>query len=372
MLPAYRPNLSFADIFGGVTERSGSVEVLEETFQAKLGYPHAVYFPGVQSALRSFFECLAARQTDVVHSPYNPLAIGMAIKAAGRHPLYIDTGGDFNPDPIQFRAAMASSTTACGIANSLWGTDFDDNAYRGLDKPVLYDFTSRVLARDQVVLKSTDAVLYSLNWDQPLTTIRGAVLCASSRAQAIQWREWRERRVKVESNWRSWMEAATVYLAPNWTGNTSDYYPGSWAYALGVRHIADRERLRGERRAQISRYQLALKRLGGRLLLPIGESLSHYPVRVSERDVLGDYLKERGVSTSRGFGDRLLCDYPDLAGKKWREPQNARRLMRDTLLLPLFVGLTEGEQKSVATHITRWADAPALPGQSIPCYLPSR
>lgn len=369
MIRRFRARLSFTDILGGMTDRSGSIEVLEETFQAKFGYPHAVYFPSPKSASRAFLECLGERRPEVVCSAYQPSTLIESVKLAGRTPLYVDTDGHFNADSVQFRAALASSQAGCGIVTSIYGTDLDESFSRSFDKPVLYDFSSRILAPGRLELKPTDAVIFSLNWDMPFTTICGGMLCAASRAHAIQWREWRDQQEYRESNWRSWIQAVQAYLSAT-AAFRSEQYPGAWAYALGTRQLGDLDHLRQERRAQVARYHQAFKRMGGLVQLPKGGWLSHFPIRLA--------TKRYGVT----FGDtghadlgplpQLPCDLPHLAGRRWREPENARALLKDTLLLPLYAGLGESEQKRVVTHITRWADAPALPGQSIPCYVPSR
>jgi dTDP-4-amino-4,6-dideoxygalactose transaminase len=395
MIPRTRPDVEWSDLWKMLASPVGRPEIFEHAFTNT--YPNlkqVVWFPHARVAVRAYLESLQSARSEVVVSPFNCVALGNAILASGSTPRYVDTEEHgFNQNPSEFLEALNLSSVKAGIVVPMWGDESGISSLSVASKPILYDFAMGGLNPFTPELNLGDALLYSFNPGKPVMSLQGGMLCGTSEAQVRGWRRWRDIRLNG-GNWTNDLWSALklkmvfhpLLFTPIYEvwkrlpggfaqdeGTSSELMPKGWneipsraVFALGAGRFGRLNALRQERSDQIARYLDFLSPLipmkGDLFQLPNrNSSLSHFPIRSQLRDELHQYLLSKGVFTSTRIYDRLLCDYEWLKGVQSGGLERARGLVRTTLQLPLFTGLSAQDQMLVAEALKSWASLPALP-----------
>jgi hypothetical protein len=357
---------------------------LEKAFATAFALPEAVWFPYARVAIQAWLEVLGLQGRGVVFSPFNCVALGNAVRAAGAHPVYVDTeAGGFNQDADQMLSALARPQAGAAVVVSLWGIPCA--LPLEVPKPLLYDHALRGLdPAGAPPLRADDAVVYSLGWGKPLSSQRGALLCAGSPDLNTRLRAWRDGRLRAGRWTRDFGQALLLRIAfsPPLFRVTSELdrlgagaalsgkeavegarlLPGDWnvvpsdaVFDFGCAELGDLPNAAGERARQVSEYARSI----GELQLPSLDLppaipwLSHFPVRHPARDEIARRMRRNGFFVSTSLFSQLLCDHSWLAGERVAEPVRARGLTRSTLHLPLFRGLTQDQQRGVLEALAR-------------------
>jgi dTDP-4-amino-4,6-dideoxygalactose transaminase len=381
MIPRFRPGYSWGQVFAQALGSSSQLALseLESHFAKRVGAAFCVWFPYGRVAVQAYLEALG-KSGGVVLAAFNCLALGSGIRAAGWKPCYVDTGEGFNQDPEIFLKLLAQQDA--GIVVSQWGIPSDSRIEREAKGPLLYDFALRGWETRLPSLRERDAVLFSLGWGKPGGTLRGGILALQNGAFAEALRAWRDRRLEPSHPGREaldlsllktafqplsfgtfWRLAHRVPAARRLSGLESDggaVLPKD-AYsrlserllALSWSRIEEGSPAALERREQLQRYAQLLRGISDRVQLPIQEiPLSHYPIRLENRDDVQKRLLARGIFSSSQLFSRLLCDYDGLKDENGASLPRSRELTRQTLHLPLYSGLDGGTQAKIATALT--------------------
>ena len=111
------------------------------------------------------------------------------------------------------------------------------------------------------------------------------------------------------------------------------------------------------------RYDSLLKNVGDVVLPPLGDDRSKpvfhlYVIQTNYRDQLQQYLKEQNIGTSIHYPEPIHLQKPFkyLGGLSAGSLPVAERLSQTVLSLPLWPGLTQDQQESVADHIRKFFD----------------
>ncbi|MCB0403609.1 MAG: DegT/DnrJ/EryC1/StrS family aminotransferase [Bdellovibrionales bacterium] len=382
MIPRFRPPLKWKQIFRILGSGEPSLQDWEARLARAAGYTQAVWFPYGRVAAQAFFECQKATPSAVL-SAFNCSALLAGLLSANAKVHFVDTEPEgFNQDPDLFLSALRVSRKRTGVVVHQWGIDprlsLDSTPNPLLHDKALCDFQSPVHN-----LKPSDAVLHSFGWGKPLASLHGAALFSNDEATAAKWRTWRAARLLPPAPSRELLEcfalkvafqpilfggvyrlAAWLPLARQLTGNTTGggiALPTNWnrrvsegVFRMLMDHIEAQEANRSRRIEMSQSYTTQLQALAPYVKLPpVHTALSHYPIRVRDRDALHAHLLRRGYFTSTRLFANLLCDLvPSNSVKK--DFPNARRLTAETLHLPLYPSLGRTEQTHIAAAISGW------------------
>lgn len=386
MIPRFRPSITAGDLRTFFTPGSDELSLLEIHFAKLYGYHRAVWFPYARVAVQCFLEGTGVRHRQVALSPFNCSAIGHAVVRSGAVPLYVDTETKgFNQNLEQFESALREDSVATGILVSLWGipAGCDGSRFR-FSKPILHDYALRGLDFARPHLGDGDGAVYSLGWGKPVSGLRGGMLCSDDVEQADKWRSWRASFLLPPRSLADFKLAASLYAAflPGvfgavafanknfgWgrklSGNHSvgeDVFPFDWnrkisspLIRLAVSQLNQTEDLAGRRASQIKKFvELMAPSVSSIDLPPPVPWLSHFPVRTMQKAALHRFLARSGIFSSDRLFDRLLCDYPQLAGKVFQPLTNATILTKTTLHLPLFHQLSDAQIEMIATRLNQF------------------
>lgn len=114
-----------------------------------------------------------------------------------------------------------------------------------------------------------------------------------------------------------------------------------------------------ERQALAANYDRELANVRGLQLPFIAEGATHvyhlYVIRTSQRDALAAYLKENNIDTIIHYPipPHLQKAYKDMGSKKGAYPI-AEQLSQEVLSIPLFIGMTEEQQKYICDKIRQF------------------
>jgi dTDP-4-amino-4,6-dideoxygalactose transaminase len=229
-------------------------------------------------------------------------------------------------------------------------------------------------------LKENDAVLFSTGWGKPLSFMGGGFLCGNNVEAGLAWKEWRDCRLTPAKSVRKQMESLAILLggsrkifnltlrAGQWRGaqgllgkNESSLWRAEYnrglstiCFRLGMKRLGELNKIRLQRKQQVEFYRRNLSGKISDLCLPEGDHLSHFSLRTPRRDSLHYFLKQRGIFTSHKLFSQLLSDIPSFKGDIWGDLTYAKKLVDETIHLPLFFSLTEEDQSYICEQVIAW------------------
>lgn len=382
MIPRFRPPLKWKQIFKILGGAEVPLEDWEKRLAAAAGYAHAVWFPYGRVAVKAYFESQSGNAHAVL-SPFNCSALLAGLLSARVNISYVDTEPTgFNQDPDLFLSALRVSKKRTGIIVHQWGID-PHLPVNATPNPLLHDKALCDLVSPVEHLKNDDAVLHSFGWGKPIASLHGAALFTNFAPAAARWKTWQQTNLLPALPIRDFAECVALKLAfqpmlfgvtqqiagslppaRQLSGNTAGggtSLPGNWnrlvsesIFQMAWEQIETQIKNSAKRIEINDHYSTLLQPLTGVLALPpTGIPLSHYPVRLQNRDGLHKHLLRSGIFSSNRLFNRLLSDLAPNQNSK-RDFPNARRLCAETLHLPLYPSLGIAEQRTIAAAISEW------------------
>jgi dTDP-4-amino-4,6-dideoxygalactose transaminase len=349
------------------------VQRFERAVADYVGTKHAVAVNSCTTALHLALIAAGVKPGDEVVCPsFSFIATANAIVYAGARPVFVDVDPHtYNIDPGLVEAALTARTTAImpvsqiGLAADVPGIRSLADRY-GLK--VVEDAAPSLGAtwQDRKVGSLSDLTCFSFDARKILTTGEGGMITTDDDEAARRLRALRAHAASISADARHTASGVVIESYPEVGYN---YKLTDIQAAIGLVQMTRLEAIVAERRRLAARYRMLL---GGdaRLGLP-SEPPGHrhvyqsYCVRLDEgfrqHDVMGA-LAAAGVASRRIMAIHLEPAYrrlsPDL-----RLPVTEAATSQ-TILLPMFVGLTDQEQNHVAAALRDALDTLSHPAAS--------
>jgi dTDP-4-amino-4,6-dideoxygalactose transaminase len=334
-------------------------------------YVHAPYGVATSNGTTALHLALIAAGVgagdEVICPSFTYIATCNAIRYVGATPVFVDIDPrTYNIDPRLIEPAITPQTKAImpvdqiGLAADLPAIGEIARAHGLL---VVEDAAPALGARlpggQPVGNGSADLTCFSFHPRKTATTGEGGVITLWDAAVAERLRTLRSHAASTSAHAR--FESGTtefeVYPELGYNYRLSDVLA-----AIGIVQMRRLDFILAERRRLAQRYSAVLSELGqGRLDVPFEpEGYTHtyqtYAVRLVDgaaaRPRIMHQLAEAGIATRRGVMASHLepyyrAEYPDLCLPV------TERATAETLVLPLYVGLTEQEQDTVMQTLLR-------------------
>jgi dTDP-4-amino-4,6-dideoxygalactose transaminase len=342
------------------------VAAFEQEFAAAVGAPHAVAVSSGTAALELALRALGVSSGDeVVTVSHSFIATVNAIVAVGARPVLVDVEADtFGMDPRRLRAALGSKTKAILCVHQLGiPCDLAGILEAAGDVPVIEDAACAVgseLAwrgrRERIGRPHGRVACFSFHPRKVLTTGDGGMLTTADAQLAERLRSLRQHASSTPADARRDGNSVVFeeYLEPAFNVRMTDLQA-----ALARPQLRRLDAILRAREDVAARYAEALARSpvleAPRPRAGVRWNWQSYPARlrdgcgVAQKDAM-QLLLDRGVATRRGVGN--AHQEPAYAGtSRWSSGPGGLALseqLRDTtILLPIFQGMSDEEQRQV-------------------------
>jgi dTDP-4-amino-4,6-dideoxygalactose transaminase len=348
IVPITRPDVGAAEIAAAERVlRSGwimmgpEVAAFEAELAAFVGAPHVVAVANGTVALELALRAQGVGPGDeVVTVSHSFIATANAVVAVGARPVLVDVEEDtLGMDPRAVGAALGPRTRAVLAVHQVGiPCDIEGILAAAGAVPVLEDAACAIGSAIAPVPRGV-AACFSFHPRKVLTTGEGGAIATADAALAARLRRLRAHGLE-----------GGRYLEPATNARMTDIQA-----AIGRAQLARIDAILAERRRIAARYQGALERSAA--LAPPrvhGTNWQSYPARARRGDgaALVAALAARGISARGGIGN--AHEEPAYAGGRARIAGSlavSERLRRETVLLPLFHGMTMEEEAAVLAAI---------------------
>jgi dTDP-4-amino-4,6-dideoxygalactose transaminase len=374
------PEIPIARPFFGEAEEKAVAEVLrsgwvaqgprvaefEERFAERVGAREAVAVSSCTAGLFLSLHALGVGPGDEVVVPsLSFIATANVALHAGATPVFADVEpGTYNLDPAAVEAAITPRTRAVIAAHQL-GLPADLDAIAAVTEargiPLVEDAACAVGSayKGRPIGSSDRLACFSFHARKLLVTGEGGMITTADAELAARLRRLRHHGMSVSDleRHRSKTVVIEAYGEVGFNFRMSDLQA-----AVGVAQLARLEEFLARRREIASRYGRALAELPGVVApgAPGWATPNHqsYMIRMpgadaAERDRVLDVMWSRGVAVRRGVMAAHLEPCYRGAAASLPETEHAAS---QTLLLPIFHGLSDGQQETVVEAL-----AEALP-----------
>ncbi len=336
------------------------VEAFENLVAEYVGAPHAIAVSSATTALHLALIAAGVGQGDEVICPsFSFIASANSILHAGATPVFVDIDPrTYNIDPALIEAAITPRTKAIMPVSQI-GLPADLMAIRAIAsrhglKIVEDAAPSLGAAIGEARLGSlSDFTCFSFDGRKILTMGEGGMITTGDDAAAERLRSIRAHGSSISSLQRHSSTGATF---EEYRELGYNYKLTEIQAAIGIVQMAKVEDFVTDRRRLAARYNELLAGEASLVTPYEPAGLRHvyqsYSVRVSgakPRDVVMSEMAERGIATRRVQAIHLEPLYrglmPDVALPVTEAAAS------ETMLLPLFVGLSDDEQDEVVTNL---------------------
>lgn len=331
-------------------------EQFERLVADYVGAQHAIAVSSATAGLHLGLVALDVGPGDEVICPsFSFIATANAILYCGAKPVFCDIDpATYNIDPEKIEALITPKTKAI-LAVSQIGLAADlvriMKIARKHNLPVLEDAAPSLGAEinGKRLGGISDITVFSFDARKILTTGEGGVITTNNAEWANRMRNLRAHSASVSTLTR---HTSTGVVLEEYTECGYNYKMTDIQAAMGVVQMGKIDGFLAERRRLARRYEEGLSG-SNNITIPFEPQGSRhiyqsYCVRlaphISQHDVMA-FMGERGVATRRIIGIHLQPYFKEThADANLPETELA---VRSTLLLPMFVGLTDPEQDQV-------------------------
>jgi len=373
MMPVMRPALGEAEaeaaaeaVRSGWVAQGPRVAEFERAFAARIGAQEGVAVSSCTTALHlALIVVGVCRGDEVVVPSLSFIATANSARYIGADPVFADVDAvTGNVTAATVEAALTPRTTAVVVVHQ-GGVPADVDLIRDLVEPrgiaVVEDAACAIGSTyvGEPVGAGARVATWSFHPRKVLTTGEGGMLTLDDEADAQRLRRLREHGMSVSAADR---HAAGRVVLENYVEVGFNYRMTDVQAAIGLVQLGRLNTLIDERRRLAARYQALLGELPGvRTVADPAYGTTNYqsfwvllpedfPVR---RNQLLQQLADNGISARRGIMAAHL--EPAYAGLSSAPLPVTERLTRDSLILPLFPGMTEEEQDKVVAVVRRAA-----------------
>lgn len=370
MIPVAKPLLGAEEsaalaevIASGWVAQGPKVAQFERAFAEAVGANHAVAVSSCTTALHlALILAGVSPGDDVVVPSLSFIATANAVRYLGARPVFADVeAATLNLSAASIEQAITPNTTAVILVHQA-GTPADLEAVealcRGRGIRLVEDAACAIGSTYRGVrIGGGASVAFSFHPRKVITTGEGGMLTLASEADAVRARQLREHGMSVSAAERH-LSATPVqerYLEVGFNYRMTDLQA-----AVGLVQLGRLDGLVAQRRRLAERYQQLLAAVPGlRTATDPAYGTTNYqsfwvllpPDAPVGRDELLERLAAKGVSARRGIMAAHL--EPAYASAGVAPLPITERITRDSLILPVHHGLTDGEQEHIVDVLQR-------------------
>jgi perosamine synthetase len=376
MIPVMRPWLgeeeaaaAAAAVASGWIAQGPRVAEFERAFAAAMGAGHAVAVSSCTAGLHlAMIACGIEPGDEVIVPSLSFVATANAARYVGACPVFADVDSrTLNLTPATVRPHLSERTRAVILVDQA-GVPADLDGLRKLCEPlsitVIEDAACAIgsVYRGRPVAAGASIAAFSFHPRKLLTTGEGGMLVTPDGELAARLRRLREHGMDVSAALRHVSQQPVIekYLEVGFNYRMTDIQA-----AIGLVQLGKLERMIRRRRVLAQRYQELLADIPGLITIQDPDhGTTNYqsfwvllpPSFPVSRDELLTKLAKAGVSARRG----IMAAHLEPAYAHWPcAPLPAtEQLTRDSLILPLFHEMTEGEQDHIVSVIHAAASQP--------------
>jgi perosamine synthetase len=352
-------------IASGWISQGPRVRAFEEAFAARVGAADAVATTSCTTALSLALHVSGVGPGDEVIVPsLSFIATANAVWHCGAQPIFADIDPrTYNLDPAAAEQAITSRTKAIMPVHQV-GLPADMDAFLELGRrhgvAIVEDAACAIGAnyKDRPIGSLGPLACFSLHPRKVITTGEGGMIAVSDPEVAERLRQLRAHGMDTSDLARHSARDIVVEAYPErgWNSRMTDMQA-----ALGLCQLRVLDEILERRRLLAERYTAALERVPY-LEAPYDPSYAQrtwqsYCVRVApdaplERTELMRSLLHDGIATRRGvMAIHEEASYSDQAPQGAPELPHTEAATRETLMLPLFPGLTDDQQDYVLERL---------------------
>jgi dTDP-4-amino-4,6-dideoxygalactose transaminase len=350
-------------ILSGWVTQGPQVAAFEKEFAAYVGAPHACAVSNCTTALHLALHVLGVGAGDeVITVSHSFIATANAIRYCGARPVFVDIDPrTFNMDPALVEAAITPRTKAIMPVHQI-GMPCDMSAIVAIAQrhglPVVEDAACAIGSQirvgetwERVGRPHGTVACFSFHPRKVITTGDGGMLTTADPELDRKFRLLRQHSMSVADTVRHGSKRVVFEEYPELGFN---YRMTDIQAAVGRVQLGRLADLVARRVELAATYTEALRRIPG-LRAPhvpawARSNFQSYAVWVTpeyplKRDALMQALLDRGISTRRGImNSHQEAAYADTHPRRLPHSEAARD---NVILLPLFGGMTDGEQARV-------------------------
>ena len=322
------------------------VEAFEEAFASLLGIEYAV---AVSSGTAGLHLCMCAlgidHKAEVLTSPFSFIASANCIEYVEAKPIFVDIEEEslgMNPDLIE---EQISSRTRAILPVHVFGQCCNMGAIQKIAQayrlPVIEDACESLLATHRGDLSGTmgKAGVFGFYPNKQITTGEGGMIVTSDKQWASLFKSLRNQGRSTNMQWLTHERLGYNYRIHEITA------------ALGLVQLERLPRFHQQRTQLAALYQEALSDLEEIRLPSLAAKNTHswfvFSIRVpaKKRDKLISFLAERGIQAKAYFYPciHLQPFYREKYGYKEGDFPIAEKVSKESLILPFFADMTEGQ-----------------------------
>ena len=358
-----------AAIASGWVSQGPRVRSFEAAFAARVGAAEAVATTNCTTALQLALYVSGVGPGDEVIVPsLSFVATANAVWQNGATPIFADVDRlTFNLDPAAVEAAVTTRTKAIMPVHQL-GLPAEMDPLGAIaerhELAVVEDAACAIGARyrSRPIGSLGSLTCFSLHPRKVITTGEGGMITLQDRAVAERLRQLRQHAMDISDLARHGAQDVVTESYPErgWNARMTDIQA-----ALGLCQLEQLDELLDERRRLAGRYTAALERIP-HITPPFEPDYAErtwqsYAVWLSPRSPVGrTELMRRllgdGIATRRGV---MAIHREPAYARPGAQLPNTEAVSEQTMMLPLFPGLSEGQQDYVlerlSTHVTALA-----------------
>ena len=353
-----------AALRSGWVSQGPRVAEFEQRFAEYTGARHAIALSSCTTALHLAMLAAGIREGDEVICPsLSFIATANCIRYVGARPVFADIDPlTYNLDPERVEEAITGRTRAILAVHQV-----------GL--PAAMTELAEIAARNNLVLLEDAAcaigseyftqkigrphslmACFSFHPRKILSTGEGGMITTNDEGLATRLRRLRQHGMSTSDLAR---HSASRIMTETYDEVGFNYRMTDLQAAIGLEQLRRLDSMLQKRRSLAARYTAALQEIGWLLppCQPAGllHNFQSYMTRLTPdapvgRDELIQFMLDLGISTRRG----IMASHHEIpyADPRWaRLLPETDRATRETIVLPLFHQMTEGEQDSVLASI---------------------
>lgn len=359
-------------VLSGWTSQGPEVAAFEKEFAAFVGAPYACAVSNCTTALHlALLAAGVGPDDEVVTVSHSYIATANSIRYCGAIPVFVDIDAQsYNLDASLLESALTKRTRAILCVHQI-GMPCDLNAIIDVGRrhkiPVIEDAAcaigSEILWNNEwqkIGAPHGDIACFSFHPRKIISTGDGGMITTRHAEWDKQFRLLRQHAMSVSDTVRH-SSAQVVFESYPTLGY--NYRMTDIQAAVGREQLKRLPEIVSQRRALAQRYGELLKNIEG-LGLPSEPAWAksnwqsyciRLPIHCDQREVM-QWMLDKGISTRRG----VMCSHrePAYAGSDIRHSLHHSELAQDQcILLPLFPGMSLGDQTHVADALRQVCDS---------------
>jgi dTDP-4-amino-4,6-dideoxygalactose transaminase len=340
------------------------VAAFEEAVARYLGVTHAIAVTNCTSALHIALLCYGIVPGDEVIVPsFSFIASANAILHAGGIPVFVDIDpATYNIDPTKIEAAITSKTKAIIVVDQIGlAADIDPilEIAKRYELAVIEDAAPAIGAsyKGKMVGSVSPVTCFSFHPRKSISTGEGGIITTNSDEVATLARVLRSHGASVSDLAR---HNASSVIIEEYKELGYNYRMTDIQAAVGIEQLKKLEFVLSKRRELADRYAQLLDGIAGVTPPYVPAYATHTyqsyalrldPTKTPDREVIMQYLLEKGIATRRGV--MAIHEEPLYKIKKGYNISLpvTEAATRQTLLLPIYTTMSYEEQDYVVENL---------------------